>query len=77
MTPLDELGTVSVTFAMFTFGIIIMLMSYCCHSATGHMCCRRTGANLQGYLLWGSIINLILVFYLPVLTATFISTVGL
>ena len=77
MTPLDTVGTASVLFTIWACGIIIMLICYCCSCATGSMCCRRCGNNLQSVTLWGSLINLVLVFYLPVMVATFISTIGL
>ena len=77
MTPLDDLGTVSVMFAMQMSAVIIMLLGYCCSCTTGSMCCKRLGNNLQHFALWGSLINLIMVCYLPVVIATFISVVGL
>ena len=77
MTPLDDTGTVSVMFAMQISAAIIMLLGYCCHRVTGSMCCKRLGINLQHFTLWGSLINLIMVCYLPVVFATFISVVGM
>jgi len=77
MTPLDDLGTVSTLFAMQLAVIVIMLIGFCCHCTTGSMCCKRFSSNLKHFALWGFLINLIVVAYLPVTTATFISIVGL
>ena len=46
MTPLDEIGTVSVLFSLWAFGIALMLICYCGSCLTGSMCCRRCGLNL-------------------------------
>ena len=41
------------------------------------MLAGRWVANVGGFIFWGAIINLVLVYYLPVLTAAFISNVGM
>ena len=72
-----ETGTVSVLFALEIAGLIIMVLSYFCHKKMGYMLAERCGLNMQSFFLWGTIINVILMAYLPMLMATFISTVGI
>jgi len=77
MTPLDEVSTVSVMFAMQAAGIAILLFSYFCSKKSGSMLAERIGVNLQQLCLWGSLINLIMINYLPVTVSMFIAVVGL
>ncbi len=41
------------------------------------MLSNRTAENVQKFCLWGSMINLVMLNYLPVLTALFIGVVGM
>ena len=77
MTPAAEIGTVSVMFAMQIGGVCILFFSYFCHKKTGSMLAERFGMNMQQFVLWGTLINLIMIYYLPVLISTFISVVGM
>lgn len=77
MTPIAELSTVSVMFAMQVGGALIMFISFFCHKKTGSMLAERFQLNMQNFVLWGTLINLIMINYLPVLVSTFISVVGM
>lgn len=77
MTPVAEIGTVSVMFAMQIGGVFILFFSYFCHRKTGSMLAERFQMNMQQFLLWGTLINLIIINYLPILISTFISVVGM
>jgi hypothetical protein len=77
MTPAAEIGTVSVMFAMQVGGALVMFISYFCHKKTGSMLAERFKLNMQQFVLWGTLINLIMINYLPVLISTFISVVGM
>ena len=77
MTPAAEIGTVSVMFAMQMGGAIIMFIAFLCHKKIGSMLAERFQINMQKFVLWGTLINIIMIFYLPVLISTFISTVGM
>ena len=77
MAPIAETETVSVILTMTLIGFIIMLSSLCCYCKCGSMLAGRWVANVGGFIFWGAIINLVLVYYLPVLTAAFISNVGM
>ena len=77
MTPMSEIGTTSVMMATQIGCLLIMLISAYCHKKIGSMLAERFKDNMQGFTLWGSFIDLILLTYLPVCMAMFISTVGL
>ena len=77
MTPAAEIGTVSVMFAMQIAGALILYISLCCHKKTGSMLSERIARNLKQFILWGTLINIIMIYYLPVLISTFISLVGM
>lgn len=46
MTPLDEVSTVSVMFAMQAAGILILLLCFFCAKKSGSMLAERVGVNL-------------------------------
>ena len=77
MTPIAEIGTVSTMFAMQLGGTIIMFIGYYCHKSTGSMLAERFNLNMRNFVLWGTLLNLIMINYLPVLVSTFISVVGM
>lgn len=77
MTPLSEIGTISVLFQIQMGFLVIYLICTFCHRKIGSMLAERFADNMQSFSLWGSIINLILVSYLPVCISMFISVVGL
>ena len=54
-----------------------MLLGAFCHTKIGTMLSERVQQNFESFTLWGSIIDLILIAYLPVCVAMFISTVGM
>jgi hypothetical protein len=77
MNPLSEIGTTSVLMIIQVCCLLIMLISAFCFKKVGSMLAERFKDNMQSFTLWGSFINLILITYLPVCVAMFISTVGL
>ena len=77
MTPLSEVGTISVLFQIQMGCLVIYMISTFCHNKIGSMLAERFADNMQSFSLWGSIINLILVAYLPICISMFISVVGL
>jgi hypothetical protein len=76
MDASPKIAKVSVMFAMQAGGILILLFSYFGHRRTGSMLADRVGLNLQKLCLWGTLINLIMLNYLPVTVALFINVVG-
>ena len=77
MHPVSNLGTVSGLFLMEVIGLLIMMFSYFCHNKTGSMLASRIGINMKSFFLWGTMINIVMMAYLPMLMATFISCVGM
>ena len=77
MHPVSNLGTVSGLFLMEVAGLLIMMFSYFCHNKTGSMLASRIGVNMKSFFLWGTMINIVMMAYLPMLMATFISCVGM
>jgi len=64
-------------FATEIAGIFLLLVSLFLSSKCGSALAERCGVNLQQVCLWGSLIDLIMINYLPVTTSMFISVVGL
>lgn len=77
MTPAAEVSTVSTMFGMQLGGVLIMFISHFGHKQMGSMLAERFKLNMQNFVLWGTLINLIMIYYLPVLISTFISVVGM
>ena len=78
MTPITEVGTVSILFMIQTVGFLIFAINVCIHRNRPHnFTAERFKKNFGGMVLWGSFINLILIAWLPVLVSVFISVVGI
>ena len=77
MHPLAEIGTVSIMFTIQAVLIVVMFGSELCASRYGFMAADRVKGLIQGFTLWGSLIDVILLNYLPVMMTCFISLVGL
>lgn len=77
MTPVTKLGTTSIIFMILTIGILIFAINVCIHKRRPYnFTAERVKWNFAGFILWGALINLIIVAYLPVMIAVFISIVG-
>ena len=78
MTPISEVGTVSILFMILTVAFLVFAISYCIHRKKQHsFTAERMKWNFGFMVLWGSFLNLILIAYLPVMVAVFISVVGI
>lgn len=75
--PLAEVGTVSVIFMINVGLLVLMLLAAFCHNKIGSMASERVKQNFESFALWGSILDVILMAYLPVCVAMFVSTVGM
>ena len=76
MTPIAEISTVSFEFFIIVFGVISMFILFIWNKKGNSMLAGLWKDNFGDFVLWGTIINVILANYLPVLTPTFISCVG-
>jgi len=77
MLPLDELDEAVTLFGLQVFGLLMMFLFFSCGSLFYTMVVQRCRVNLSQFMLWGSIINLILANYLPVTVGVFITMVGM
>ena len=78
MTPVTKTGTTFIIFLILTIGLLIFFINVCIHKRRPYnFTAERYKWNFAGMVLWGSMINLIIVAYLPVLIAVFISMVGI
>ena len=78
MTPVTKTGTTSINFMILTIGILIFAINVCIHKRRPYnFTAERVKWNFANFILWGALINLVVVAYLPVMIAVFISIVGL
>ena len=76
MTPIAEISTSSFEFFIIVFGIISMFILFIWNKKGNSMLAGLWKDNFGDFVLWGTVINVILANYLPVLVATLISCVG-
>ena len=78
MTPVTKTGTTAIILLILTIGIVVFFINVCIHSKRPYnFTAERYKWNFAGMVLWGSMINLIMAAYLPVMIAVFISMVGI
>lgn len=76
-SPIAEVQTISIELCIAFCGMLLALCFYASTKLRGSALAALWQKNICEFILWGTIINLILVNYLPVLVATFISFVGM
>ena len=77
MLPLDEVGTVTVELMLFAASLIFSLLLCFCNVSLRSFFAWMWQKMVIELVLWGTIINIMTVNYLPLVTSTFICVIGM
>ena len=77
LIPIDEVESVSVEMMVAVSALIFMILLFYCKSFRRSYLAGIWQEKIGEFVLWGTFIDIITINYLPVITATFISVIGL